>query len=129
MMDELSNIKSSLQDNIWNAYEFGIQLPEGCVAFYDEHKKCFVDGGSLKPLEGEFAVMAAEAFAALPRRQQENNTSYFTFCALYSDVVRREENQVASAFNSATHHRRTGEAEPVADIIRRVFSSLLAPKF
>src|ERR1700677_4891990 len=59
MMDELSNIKSSLQDNIWNAYKFGIQLPEGCVAFYDEHKKCFVDGGSLKPLEGEFAVMTA----------------------------------------------------------------------
>jgi hypothetical protein len=128
-MDELSNIKKSLQENIWNAYEFGIQLPEGCVAFYDEQKKCFVDGGSLKPLEGEFATMAAEAFEALPRRQQENNGSYLTFCALYSDVVRREDDGVASVFNSATHHRRTGEAEPVAQIIRRVFSSLLAPKF
>jgi hypothetical protein len=129
MMDELSNIKTSLQNNIWNAYEFGIQLSEGCVAFYDENKKCFFDGGSLQPLEGEFARMAAEAFAALSRRQQEHNTSYLTFCALYSDMVRREENQVASGFNSATHHRRTGEAEPVADIIRRVFSSLLTPKF
>jgi hypothetical protein len=128
-MDELANIKKSLQDNIWNAYEFGIQLPEGCVAFYDEQNKCFVDGGSLKPLEGEFATMAADAFDALSCRQQENNTSYLTFCALYSDVVRREENEVASAFNSATHHRRTGEAEPAAHIIRRIFSSLLVPKF
>ena len=128
-MDELSNIKKSLQDNIWNAYEFGIQLPDGCVAFYDEQNKCFVDGGSFKPMEGEIATMAAEAFEALSLRQQENNGSYLTFCALYSDVVRREDNGMASAFNSATTPRRTGEAEPVAQIIRRVFSSLMAPRF
>jgi len=128
-MDELSNIKNSLQENIWNAYEFGIHLPDGCVAFYDEQNKCFVDGGSLKPLKGEVAALAADAFDALSPHQQENNRSYLTFCALYSNVVRREDDGVASAFNSATHHRRTGEAEPVAQIIRRVFSSLLAPKF
>jgi hypothetical protein len=127
-MAEWSKLKATLQDDIFNAYEHGIQLPEGVVAFYDQQRECLVDGANLQPLTGEAKSMAVAAFANLTPEQQEKNKSYLTFCVLYSDLVRREESEATTAFNAATQSRPAAEAEPVGQIVRRIFSSLLAPK-
>lgn len=128
-MDKFATLKTTLRDDIFNAYEHGLKLPDGCTAFYDQQRECLVDGASLKPLEGETKLLAVEAFDALTPQQQENNKSYLTYCNLYSELVRNENNEASAAFNFATKSRPPAEAEPVGQIVRRIFSSLLAPKF
>lgn len=128
-MDKHSSLKNSMQENIFDAFEHGLKLPDGCIAFYDQQKECFIDAGSLKPLQGESKRMAVAAFDALTPKQQDDNKSYFTLCALYSDLFNKADGQASLAFNSATKSRPSAEAEPVSQIVRRIFSSLLAPKF
>lgn len=127
-MDELDPFKQSLQQNIFDAYESGLPLTDGCMAFYDEERKCFVDGASLKPLEGEAAVEAEEAFAALTPQERMANASYLAACALYRIAERAETSGTASTFNAATAGSKPMEAEPVGRIIQRLFRSPFAPK-
>jgi hypothetical protein len=127
-MDELGSFKDSLQQKIWDAYESGLQLSEGCRAFLDEEQKCFIDGFSLKPLTGEQAAEAEEAFASLTPEQRMTNSSYLATCALYQIADRMKTTKTAFAFNTATRENRSTEAEPVSRIIQRIFRLPFAPK-
>jgi hypothetical protein len=127
-MRQWAELKQNLQNDIWNTYESGIQLEDGCVAFYDQINEHFVDGASLKPLDSDLADQASSAFAAMTPQQQLHNRSYLTFCAIYSDLENGTRGEISPAFNRAMQPARSNTVEHVSRVVERVLSSLFAPR-
>jgi hypothetical protein len=69
-------LRDRLREKAETAYQFGVPLPNGKLAFYDRGNAEFVDGTSLQPLRGEDTRAAADGFKQLSYRDQQANAGY-----------------------------------------------------
>jgi len=79
-------LKEHLREKAETAYQFGVPLSDGRLAFYDRKNNGFVDGATFQPLQGEDAKTAAEEFKKLSPKQQRGNACYVDACNAYADA-------------------------------------------
>lgn len=79
-------LKERLREKAETAYQFGVPLPDGRLAFYDRKNNDFVDGATLQPLQGDDAKTAAQEFQQLSPKQQKANACYVDACNAYADA-------------------------------------------
>src|SRR3569833_3034925 len=85
IQSDAEKLKTRLRGDIDTAYQFGVQLPDGSVAFFDRRRGIFVDA-SLQPLNDQDTKQAADDFKQLSPQEQRKNSCYADACYAYADA-------------------------------------------
>lgn len=86
MGSRVARLKERLGEQIQTAYQFGLRLPDGRLAFYDRQRGIFVDGSSLQPLAANDAKFAKEVFEQLSPQERQRNAAYVEAVRNYQRV-------------------------------------------